>query len=138
MHEFVLRQTANLLDRFAHEVKRSAKSDDADAVHDLRVAIRRLSRCLSVFSEFYPKRPWKKIRRQLDDLRDLAGAARDQHIALELLAESGVGEGTLIVAYIQAERRKATRELASEIERLQACGFSRKWRASLGLPHASS
>ena len=55
MREYVRLQTAMLLRRLAFQVSRNARSGrDADAIHDLRVAIRRLNRCLRVFAEFYP------------------------------------------------------------------------------------
>jgi CHAD domain-containing protein len=136
MREYVRRQTAILLRRFAFQVSRAARSGDADSIHDLRVAIRRLSRCLSVFSQFYPDRSWKKIRRELADLRDRAGAVRDCDIALELLTASGIPAGAGIVVYLQAERRRAGQELLLEVRWWKRRGFSRKWRIRLELSPA--
>src|ERR1051326_4630890 len=90
MREFALLQTAVLLRRLAFEVNRTAKNGDHTAVHDLRVAIRRFSRSLQVFGQFYRDGPRKKIRGQLADLMDAAAGVRDRDIALELLAEAGV------------------------------------------------
>ena len=133
MREFVRLQTAILLRRFAYQVNRAAGSGDAESIHDLRVAIRRLSRCLRVFSQFYPDGSGKKIRRELADLRDLAGAVRDRHIALDLLAAAGISPRAAIVARLEAERRKHGNELLLEVRRWKGRGFSRKWRVHLGL-----
>jgi CHAD domain-containing protein len=133
MREHARLQTAILLRRFAYEVSRSAQLGDPEAVHDLRVAIRRLSRCLRVFAQFYPQGAAKKTRRELAGLRDLAGAARDRHIALELLAAAGVSRRAEIVQRLEVESRKAERDLLQEIRRWRARGFSRKWRIRLGL-----
>lgn len=138
MREYVRLQTATLLRRFAFQVNRAARSSDADSIHDLRVAIRRLSRCLSVFSQFYPGRSWKKIRRELADLLDGAGAVRDRDIALELLASAGIPKSAAIVTRLQEERRKAGKELLLEIRRWKGRSFSRKWRIRLDLLPTSS
>jgi CHAD domain-containing protein len=132
MRDYALEQTAILLRRFAFQVNRS-KSPDPDTIHDLRVSIRRLSRCLRVFSQFYPDSSWKRIRKELKSLMEVAGAARDCDIALELLKEAGVSQRAGIIVSLSAERAHAARELAHEVERLSKRNFSRKWRARLGL-----
>src|ERR1039458_6517364 len=48
MREYVSDQTGELLRHLAFQVTRTARTGDAEAIHDLRVAIRRLSRCLRV------------------------------------------------------------------------------------------
>ena len=133
MREYVRIETAILLRRFAFQVNRAARAGDADSIHDLRVAIRRLSRCLRVFSQFYPDRSWKKIRQELAQLLRAAGAVRDRDIALELLAASGIPRRAAIVTRLQAERRKAGQELLLDIRRWRNRGFSRKWRTRLEL-----
>jgi CHAD domain-containing protein len=134
MREYVHRETATLLRRFALQVDRAAQVGDADSIHDLRVAVRRLSRCLRVFSQFYPRRSWKKARRELAELLDKAGAVRDRDIALELLAASGIPPGAPVVTRLQSERRNAGEELLLEIRRWRDRDFSRQWRLWLELP----
>jgi len=132
MREYARRQTAVLLRRLALEINRSAREGGADGVHDLRVAVRRLSRCLRSFAQFYPGRWWKKARAQLSELLHTAGAVRDRDIALELLAQAGISGRAAIVTRLEAERAKASRELALEIRRWRDYGFTRKWRGQLG------
>jgi CHAD domain-containing protein len=133
MREHVRKQTAVLLRRFAYEVNRAAKSCDEEAVHDLRVAIRRLSRCLQVFSQFYPDRSGKKIRRHLKALMDPAGTVRDLDIALDLVADAGIGRKVNLVYRMAGMRRLAKRNLEAEVRRWKGSGFSKKWRSALGL-----
>jgi CHAD domain-containing protein len=133
MREYARRETAMLIGKLTIEIDRSAGAVSADAIHDLRVAIRRLSRCLRTFSQFYPGRWWKKARAQLSALLHTAGAVRDRDIALELLVEAGISKRAAVAAKLEAERTEASRELALEVRRWRERGFTRKWRAQLGL-----
>jgi CHAD domain-containing protein len=133
MHEYVRAQTAILLRRLAFQVSRTAKSSDPESIHDLRVAIRRFSRCLRLFSQFYPGNSAKKARRRLEGMMKAAGAVRDMDIALELVVEAGVAKRTALAQRLAEERRKAKHQLLSEVRDWKAQGYSRKWRSSLSL-----
>ena len=133
MQDYARLQTAILLRRFAFQVNRAARSGDAESIHDLRVAIRRLSRCLRVLSQFYPDPYWKRIRRQLADLMDTAAAVRDRDIALQLLAAARLPKRAAIVTRLQAERRQAAAGLLLEIRRWKSQDLSKKWRSRLEL-----
>jgi CHAD domain-containing protein len=50
---------------------------DAEAVHDMRVALRRINSALRLFRPYLPGKPLKKIRPFLEELRDTLGAARN-------------------------------------------------------------
>lgn len=131
MRKFVESQTGILLRRFASQVSRAAKKGDAKAIHKLRVRIRRLRRCLQVFSGFYPGRSWKKIRDRLADLMDAAAEVRDRDIALKLLAAAGVSPGSALVKQLEGERRKAGDALRLELGRWKKRDFARQWRKEL-------
>ena len=133
MREFALLQTAVLLRRLAFEVNRAAKNGDHAAVHDLRVAIRRFSRSLRVFAQFYPPGSWKRIRRQLRELMEVAGGVRDRDIALQLLTEAGVPRGAAIVVRLENERHQAGIALQQALRRFRTGNLSRKWRNQLEL-----
>ena len=134
MLDFARAQASILLRRLAFQVVRAGDSgENPDAIHDLRVAIRRLSRCLRVFSRFYPGHSWKRIRKELSGLMDLAGAVRDRDIAMALLSQAGVARGNPVVVRLQSERKAAARELIWEARRWKRKSFSRKWRALLEL-----
>jgi CHAD domain-containing protein len=133
MRDYVRLQTAILLRRLAYEVNRAAKNADDEAIHDLRVAIRRLSRCLQLFKQFYPGRSSKKVRRRLSDLMDAAGAVRDCDIAAKLLEQAGVKRESPVFKRVGNDRRTAVKELMAELRGWKQGSFSKKWRAQLGL-----
>jgi CHAD domain-containing protein len=51
--------------------------NDADAVHDMRVASRRIHSALRLFKNFLPRKRVKKLRKVLEELRATLGAARN-------------------------------------------------------------
>ena len=133
MREYVRSQTAILLRRLALELNRAARKGDADAVHDLRVAIRRLSRCLRAFARLYPAHSWKKMRRRLSGLMDVCGAVRDLDIAVELLGKAGLPPESPLVRRLEEERVLAERALLAELQRWKESAVSVEWKAQLGL-----
>ena len=133
MRAYVQRQTGLLLRRFATQATHTARTADADAIHDLRVAIRRLSRCLRVFGQFYPAGSWKPVRRRLADLMDLCGSVRDCDIAIDLLKQAGVRVTAPLVRQLRAKRRTAAQELQLELQGWKVRSVSRQWRMRLEL-----
>ncbi|HKE21473.1 MAG TPA: CHAD domain-containing protein [Bryobacteraceae bacterium] len=131
MRDYVQQQTAALLTKLAAEVDRAAGDATPDAIHDLRVSIRRLSRCLRAFAQFYPGRSWKKARAELSDLLHTAGEVRDRDIALEMLAKAGMVRRSVIIAKLEAQRAKAHGELVNEIRRWRDRKITGKWRSRL-------
>jgi len=132
MREFAHTQTTVLLQRFALQVNRAARTGDVEAIHDLRVAIRRLSRCLRVFAQFFSRRGCKKMRRRLKGLMDACGAVRDRDIAIDLLAKGGFPQTSIVVRRLTLDRVEALQELMALLQRWKGRGLSRKWRAQLG------
>ena len=133
MREHVRLQTAALLRRLAFQLNRVSTSVDADAVHDVRVAIRRLSRCLRVFGSFYPGDSWRKVRRDLRILMRTTAQVRDRDIALQLFAEAGMGPRTATLIRLAAERTAAARNLRLTARRWKSRSLFRKWRSRLEL-----
>ncbi len=131
MRQFALEQIAQLLARLAEEVEHAKTARDEEAVHDLRVAIRRFGRSLRVFSQFVSRRVVKKIKKQLRHIMDLTGEVRDRDIALELLKQAEIGEHAEAVGN---GRDLAVRILVSELERWQVEHEDVRWRAALELP----
>ena len=131
MREYARRRTDILLRHLSVQVRRATRSGDAAAIHDLRVAIRRLSRCLRAFAQFYPGRSWKRARAGLSDLLHAAGAVRDRDIALEMLARAGIARRSAIVTRLRAERAEAHAEFVSEIRGWRDRHAAQKWRSRL-------
>ncbi len=133
MRDYARLQTATLLRRLAFQLNRAERHTDPDSVHDLRVAIRRLSRCLRAFAPLYPGHYWKKIRRELATLMKSAAAVRDRDVSIELLGQAGISRRAAVVARLEAERRRTARDLSLQIRRWKSSDSSRKWRSRLEL-----
>jgi CHAD domain-containing protein len=133
MKQFAHSQVSTLLQRLAAQVKRTADVADADSVHDLRVAIRRLSRALRSFAQFFPGKQWKRIRRELSNLMDAAAAVRDSDVALELIERAGAAQRARVALTLQARRREAEAGLREELQSWQGRGLAREWREALEL-----
>jgi CHAD domain-containing protein len=133
MRKFTHSQVDTLLRGLAVQVKRTAESADVEAVHDLRVAIRRLSRALRLFAQFFPGKQWKHIRKELSYLMDAAAGLRDSDVALELLEKAGVGKRARAWLALQSRRRTAEAKLREELQLWQARNFAHQWREALEL-----
>jgi CHAD domain-containing protein len=133
MREFARQQTALLMARLNVVLNRAAREGDEQSIHDVRVALRRLSRCLRVFAPLYPDGSWKKIRRRIASLMAAAGAVRDCDIAIELVGRAGVPRRSAMVAQLTEQRRKTGRDLLLEIRRWKSRDFPRQWRRRLEL-----
>lgn len=133
MQDYARHQTGLLMNRLSAAINRAARKGDEQAIHDVRVAMRRLSRCLKVFAPFYPDGSWKKIRRRIARLMNSAGAVRDCDIAMELIARCGIARRGAMAAQLAAQRRKNGRELLLEIRRWKDRDYARQWRIKLGL-----
>lgn len=68
------------------------RGDDLEALHDMRVASRRLRAALRVFGPWFPKRKLVRVRRRLRKLTRALGAAREWDVHGETL--SGLHAGT--------------------------------------------
>jgi CHAD domain-containing protein len=64
---------------------------DVEALHDMRVATRRLRASLSVFQPIFEQRPFEKFERKISYLTDALGDARDTDVFIEFLRAQIVG-----------------------------------------------
>lgn len=127
MRQYVQQQTSTLLRRMASQAHEAAVLGTPEAVHDLRVAIRRLNQCLRLFHDFFPRDEAKNIRRRLRKLMDLAGGVRNFDIAIELLRKSKEPA----IPALAVERRRARKELVSALNAWSRHDSSQKWRERL-------
>lgn len=133
LRTYALQQTRTLLRRLAFQINRAGKGGDAEAVHDLRVAIRRFAQCLRVFEQCYPDGHARKIQRKLKTVMRAASAVRDCDIAMEMMTAAGVAKKSKARSAVEKERKRLERELAEAIRGPGKGNFSRKWRVKLGL-----
>ena len=102
--DYVREQISRRIDAVAQE---SLKSDlSEDGVHDLRVAIRRLSESLRVFEDLFPQGSAKAVRKDLKAGMRLAGEVRNHDIAIDLLRKARLAG---VLAMRQARSEAASR-----------------------------
>ena len=130
MREYAAERITLLLESFRQQLKHASRHRDEDAIHDLRVSIRRLSEALRIFRQFFPEAKVKKVRRRLGVLMDHAAAVRDHDVTLLLLADAGESAGPL-AARLREEREAAEREMVRELRRWTQRDYPARWPAKL-------
>jgi CHAD domain-containing protein len=135
MHDYAIDQMNRLLTTLAFQVHRAAKKPGPDEIHDLRVSIRRFSRGLQLFSDFFPKWEVKKIERMLKGMMRLTSSIRDRDITLEFLTgqQAGAAPQSKHRPRLAKERSAYQRQFAEMVRRWSARDFSAKWRNGLSL-----
>jgi len=131
MRKVVRSQTATRLKKLDAELGHAGrKPKDADAIHDLRVSIRRLSRELRVFEAWFEAGRVKNIRRRLRKLMEHCAAVRNCDVAIEVLRTAKCRNPALFAA-LEEERRRTRRVLAGKLANWLRRNRVRKWRARL-------
>lgn len=129
MRSYAEAQANTLVRRLAYQVNRTVKRADADSIHDLRLAVRRLSQCLETFAGLFPKGAAKKVAGRVDQIRKLAGGVRNHDIAIEYLEKSGGSAG--LIDKLRRERRDSVRDLLKKLDAWNKREPWRKWRTRL-------
>lgn len=123
--KYAVTETKLRLKRFSKNLPRAAKHpEDPEAIHDLRVSIRRAVQAFKTFDELLNPAPVKKLRRRFHKLMDLCAAVRNCDVALTLLDQVGVSAGAAV------SRLKTTRAKASEKLRRRLRAERRKHHAA--------
>jgi len=98
-------------------------TSDAERVHAMRVATRRLRAAMEIFAPCFPRKRHRRVLREVKAIAAALGERRDRDVAIEALerylggvqAADGVGVDGLLVT-LRAEQRHANEELASYVE----------------------
>lgn len=101
----------------------AVREDTPDAVHQMRVAVRRLRSALTTFRPLFDREVTEPIRAELQWLGTVLGPARDLEVLRDrlggLLAEDGVADRRLrgqVDRTLLARRRAARRRLLAELD----------------------
>lgn len=125
--------SVRLLNRMSMQVRRTLRTPDIDAVHDLRVSIRRLMASLDLFDSGLGEYGGRKIRKRIKKLLDLAGAVRDCDVAVkhaEKFSPDAADTAQLLVA-LQERRAQAIEPLLAGLNDRIGRKSIVKWRAKL-------
>jgi CHAD domain-containing protein len=114
------------LDQAAAARPRLDDPDDGEALHDFRVALRRLRSCLQAYAEVLDDSVPKKLARRLRRLADATGAGRDTEVQIEWIREQGSKPGSplaaahrpgqaWLLARLGEQKREAYKEIGEEV-----------------------
>jgi triphosphatase len=126
--KFASDQADRRLGRLAFQINQTIKTRDAEAVHDLRVVLRRFAQALRVFKPCFRGKEARKIRRQLNLMMDLAGEVRNCDIALTLMSRSQRRDVAGLLTKVKDLRREAERALIAFLRHWVDRKSSLKWR----------
>jgi CHAD domain-containing protein len=122
--KFAVKETRGYLRNFKKHLRHTAKHpEDPEAIHDLRVSIRRLTQCFRTFRGLLEPAPVKKLRRRLRKVMDHCGAVRNCDVALDLLQESGIADGAS-VSKLKKAREDSSKELRRHLKRERRRSYS--------------
>jgi CHAD domain-containing protein len=113
--------------------------DDIEALHDMRVASRRLRAALSVFAAAFPPKPFAVTEKEVAKTTDALGAVRDGDVQIEFMEsvienapESEKVGLRAFVEHLQKERDRERVLLVKELNRLEKSHFVRDFDRLLG------
>src|SRR5437867_1255542 len=134
----LLEYTEKQLKRLTSKLEKLRESGDVDAVHDLRVASRRLVAPLRIMADYIGD---KRIRQIIRDLRKLRGAFRDTR-DLDVVQSSLVAPGPTsldptalarLEGFLTRKRERSIRRARREAERLDVEGMESSVRSIVRL-----
>lgn len=126
-------QVRRRIERLAFQGNRTSKSPNPDAVHDLRVAIRRADQALVTFKRYLPRKAAKRIRKQLKTVLASAGTLRDLDIGIEILSKNGQPDAAELRRAIRVRRKFGERSLLTRLKRLSLRTRVSRWCDDLKL-----
>jgi CHAD domain-containing protein len=128
---FASESVTKLLERLAYQVNRTVHTANVEAVHDLRVSIRRFAQSLYLFKSAFAAKEVRKIRGRLKDMMDLTNGPRDCDVAMALLCKRKLPGTPALEPAIRERRKESVRLLVPALRRWIARDSSSKWRSAL-------
>jgi CHAD domain-containing protein len=116
-----------LIDQVAEQSLQAARDASEEPIHDLRVAIRRLSETLRVFEDVCPGGAAADVRKDLKQAMRLAGVIRNHDIALELANKAKVS----LHASFEQDRAHAVSSLGEVLVKWNQVTIFEIWRTQL-------
>jgi CHAD domain-containing protein len=115
------------MDRVSQEVEKVRSSPDTDAVHDLRVAIRRCRSISAVMQEVDPDRAWPAMRKLARKLFRELGALRDAQVMEEWVARLAP-ETDPVRTHLQDSFKSIESKLRENAHRVAAKFDQKSWK----------
>jgi CHAD domain-containing protein len=129
--EFAVEQAHRQLKHLGLQINRTIRSSNAQAVHDIRVAIRRFSQVIALCQTYFRATGMRRHRRRLKKIMNGAGDVRNCDVALKLVAKFRVPRAAHIRSKLESQRKESARLLVAELRKWTDRRMSAKWRAAL-------
>lgn len=120
------------LDALMTNLPGTREGTDIEALHDMRVASRRLRAALSVFAAAFPPKPFKVLEKEAARVTDALGAVRDADVLIEFMEQAceaaPESERVGLQAFteqVRKERDKDRVRLVKELDRLEKSDFEK-------------
>ena len=127
------------LDEMMSHLEGTRQGEDIEALHDMRVASRRLRAALSVFAAAFPPKPFAAIEKEVAKTTDALGAVRDGDVQIEFMqaATDAASESEKIglqafTDHLKHERDRERVFLVKELNRLERSTFLKDFGKLLG------
>ena len=124
---FVARSTAARVAVAEAQLGRARNDRSPDAVHDLRVAFRRLLSVLTCFEPILGRARTKRLRKTARTVLAAGGAVRDRDIALDLALEAGLGPDAELCRALERQRTHCQEELGGLAAELDPRDLAALW-----------
>ena len=128
MREYAVNKTGSLMDDLVFALHTAAKAPDEEAVHKMRVAIRRFQQALRLFRQYFEEKGAEKIKTELRSIMEVAGELRNRDIAMGLVTEGGGDAQALFNQRVQLKHK-----LAEGLKPYAKPDLSLRWRVLLGM-----
>jgi len=115
------------------QVVRTLRFPGIEAVHDLRVAVRRFRQVLKILKPWLPREESHLLKAELKELMKRAGDVRDRDIALDLLRALEIPGNRRIVSEVHDARANAAHALRESLREFQLRDTGAAWRRALKL-----
>ena len=119
-----------------------AAGKDPEAVHDVRVASRRLRAAMDVATDCFPAKWYRPLHKTAKAITQALGEVRDRDVLLEELAEARQRASNLeqpgidyLIAGIERDRKKARKRMLAFLEKLDAKGIPKEAMRRFPLPN---
>ncbi len=116
-----------LIDELVTQMRRTADSPGVDAVHDLRVSVRRATEGLRIFT---PEA--RKLRKEIKAIREHAAAVRDRDVTRQLLRRHRLPATDPACVYLQGQRDLAALQLQKFLAEQLRNDHPARWRRWIG------
>ncbi len=129
MELLAIRKIEELIDTAVFALHDALRLHEADAVHRVRVSIRRLQQALRLFEQYLKSSGVKRVRKQLRKALTVAGDFRNHDIAIDLIEKSGND-----IPALRSARSASKKEFRATLKQITKKDLGVNWRVELGLP----